>query len=218
MTTVRFTSAFTIVFSILLVFSACAEEKAQAPDNEALPDLAQAPNPEVIALMDEFKIKGVGLGFIENGVLVNTEYYGEQSPGIPINDSTMFNVASSTKAITAEVFLRLAAKGEVSLDEPISGYYVYADIADDPRHKLLTPRIILTHRTGFRNWPYMYDDEKLAFDNDPGRSPKTDSSSSATEEMRPLCSPEWLNCWMRNRGTLLFIATSLRSFILNKMV
>ena len=123
---------------------------------------------EIHKLMEEFKIKGVGVGVITNGVLNETGYYGEQNLGTPISKKTMFNVASTTKAITAEVFLRLAAKGEVSLDEPISDYYVYSDIVDDERHKLLTPRIILTHQTGFRNWPWEYEDGKLAFDHDPG--------------------------------------------------
>ncbi len=152
------------------LFNSCTEKNAKTSLNDSATNLVKKQNPKVIELMEEFKVTGVGLGFIENGKLVNTEYYGEQSPNIPVSDSTMFNVASSTKAITAEVFLRLAAKGEVSLDESISDYYVYADIVDDPRHKLLTPRIILTHRTGFKNWPYEYEDGKLAFENDPGKT------------------------------------------------
>lgn len=128
----------------------------------------QVLNPAVSTLMEEYKVPGMGIGYINNGALVKTEYYGEQSPNIPVSDSTMFNVASVTKSITAEVFLRLAAKGEVSLDEPISDYYVHADIVDDPRHRMLTPRVILSHRTGFRNWPHEYEDGRLAFINNPG--------------------------------------------------
>lgn len=157
-----------LIFPFLLLFNSCAEKSEDKSHNVSAMDLTKEPNPEVLSLMEDYKIKGVGIGFIENGVLIDTEYYGEQSPNVPVTDSTMFNVASTTKAITAELFLRLAAKGEVGLDEPISDYYVYADIVDDPRHKLLTPRIILTHKTGFRNWPYEYQDGKLAFDNDPG--------------------------------------------------
>jgi len=152
----------------MFLLNSCNEKNSSKTIKEVNSNLKKDLNPKVIALMEEFKITGVGLGFIENGILVKTEYYGEQSPNISVSDSTMFNVASTTKAITAEVFLRLVAKGEVSLDEPISDYYVYADIADDPRHKLLTPRIILTHRTGFKNWSYEYENGKLAFENDPG--------------------------------------------------
>ncbi len=162
------TSVSSLVFSFLLLFSSCSEKSEDKSHTSSSADFTKGPNAEVLSLMEEYKIKGVGIGFIQNGVLSDTEYYGEQSPNIPVTDSTMFNVASTTKAVAAEVFLRLAAKGKVSLDEPISNYYVYADIADDPRHKLLTPRIILSHKTGFRNWPWEYEDGKLAFENDPG--------------------------------------------------
>jgi len=149
------------------LFNSCDEKSTTTFKKDESTNLDEKLNPKVIELMEEFKITGAGIGYIENGVLVKTEYYGEQGPNTPVTDSTMFNVASVTKAVTSELFLRLAAKGEVSLDEPISDYYVYADIVNDQRHKLLTPRIILTHRTGFKNWPYEYEDGKLAFENEP---------------------------------------------------
>lgn len=159
-----------LAFYLLLFLTSisCAEKGKTISKDDESSNLKIELNSKVVQLMEEFKIKGAGIGYIENGMLAKTAYYGEQGPNIPVSDTTMFNVASVTKAITSELFLRLSAKGEVSLDEPISNYYVYADIANDPRHKLLTPRIILTHRTGFKNWPYEYEDGKLAFVNDPG--------------------------------------------------
>ena len=161
-----------LIFLGLIFFSlnSCKEKKWTTLSTISKSNLESEQNPKVIEIMNKFKVTGVGLGFIKNGKLEKTAYYGEQSPSIPVSDSTMFNVASSTKVITAEVFLRLAAKGEVGLDESISDYYVYADIVDDPRHRLLTPRIILSHRTGFKNWPYEYEDGKLAFEDTPGNS------------------------------------------------
>lgn len=156
-----------VLIFTLLVYSCKDENPKSAKDDPAMAT-GTTKNPAVVELMKEFNVTGVGIGFIKDGVLTGTEYYGEQGPNVPVTDSTMFNVASVTKAVTSEVFLRLAAKGEVGLDDPISDYYVYADIVNDPRHRLLTPRIILTHRTGFRNWPYEYEDGKLAFVNDPG--------------------------------------------------
>lgn len=156
------------LFAIVLLSVSCSEQINNDSDTTKSSNFGGEQNSDVIQLMEEFKIKGAGIGYIEDGALIKTEYYGEQAPNISVSDTTMFNVASVTKAVTSELFLRLAAKGEVTLDEPISDFYVYADIADDPRHKLLTPRIILTHRTGFKNWPYEYEDGKLAFVDDPG--------------------------------------------------
>jgi len=45
---------------------------------------------------------------------------------------------------------------------------VDADIADDPRHRLLTPRVALTHQTGFPNWRNDGAKKPLAFIADPG--------------------------------------------------
>jgi CubicO group peptidase (beta-lactamase class C family) len=46
-------------------------------------------------------------------------------------------------------------------------WWVDPDIAGDPRRLLLTPRLALTHRTGFPNWRYETGG-KLIFRNDPG--------------------------------------------------
>jgi len=121
----------------------------------------------VEALMNTYDAASVGIGIIRNGELVWTSYYGEESPGKPIGPQSMFNTASTNKAVTAETALSLASRGVIDLDEHISAYYVHPDIADDPRHELLTPRILLTHQAGFMNWPYLYEDEKLAFIDDP---------------------------------------------------
>ena len=56
---------------------------------------------------------------------------------------------SVTKTITAEVIVRLADAGTLSLDEPMSPHWVDPDIKEDSRHNDLTPRLALTHKTGF---------------------------------------------------------------------
>ncbi len=122
----------------------------------------------IITLMDKYNAASVGVGIIKNGKLVWTGYYGEQSAGVPVGSRTMFNTASTNKAVTAETALRLASRGVIDLDEPISDYYIHPDIKNDPRHKLLTPRILLSHQAGFKNWPYLYENEKLAFIDEPG--------------------------------------------------
>jgi CubicO group peptidase (beta-lactamase class C family) len=113
------------------------------------------------------RIAGVGIAVIRGYRLVWTNYYGEQGPGVPANRNTMFNTASLAKSITAWTTLRMVSQGKVSLDEPIAAYYVHPDLVGDPRYRMLTPRIILTHRTGLLNWEYNYKDKKLAFVADP---------------------------------------------------
>lgn len=102
-----------------------------------------------------FNVTGVGVAYIQDGRLAWTAFYGDQIPGgPPANEKTLYNVASLTKPITAEIILRLASIGKISLDKPISPYRTDPDLADNPWTKSLTTRICLTHQTGFPNWRY----------------------------------------------------------------
>ena len=65
---------------------------------------------------------------------------------------TLYNIASLSKPISAEVVLRLASQGRLSLDDPMYLYWTDPDIANDDRRKLLTPRLAMSHQTGFPNW------------------------------------------------------------------
>ncbi len=109
-----------------------------------------------------------GVGIIKDGKLVWTGYYGEQRPGVPASSNTQFDVASITKTVATETILKLVQQGKVDLDESMAPYWVDPDIATDPRHKLLTPRMALTHTTGFLNWRFFSDDLTLRLVNDPG--------------------------------------------------
>lgn len=121
------------------------------------------PNPQLKLLLDqkapqwlkEYDVPSVAVGYIEDGKLAWTAIYGEQSPGVPATDKTLYNIASLTKPISAEIILRLASEGKVSLDEPISAYWLDPDLKGNPWHKLLTPRLCLSHQTGFANWRRM---------------------------------------------------------------
>lgn len=167
----------TLTGAIALGLTACSSTQAEPQLSGEAPQMSpgvvgisDTQNTAILDMMAEHKAATLGIGFIKDGVLVHTKYYGEQSPGVPASKTTMFNTASVSKAITSEVAIRLIERGEIDLDEPVSRYYVHPDLVDDPRHNQLTPRILLTHTTGFLNWPSSYDDGKLAFTRDPGEA------------------------------------------------
>ncbi len=121
----------------------------------------------ITALLSDTRVASVSFARISGGKTVLTEAYGEQSPGVPVTPSTLYNIASLSKPISAEVVLRLASEGKLSLDEPMSKDWTDPDIAADPRAKLLTPRLALDHQTGFPNWR-RETGGRLAFVKDPG--------------------------------------------------
>lgn len=100
-------------------------------------------------------VPSVAVAYIEDRMAAWTAVYGEQSPGVAATGKTLYNMASLTKPVTAETILRLASAGKISLDESMSPFWLDPDIKDDPRSKLLTPRLCLSHQTGFANWRRM---------------------------------------------------------------
>lgn len=116
------------------------------------------------------KVPALGIGYIKDGKVEEITVYGELEKGKPAPINSIFNVASLTKPITAVVALKLIDAGKWDLDDPIHKYWTDPDVADDPRHKVLTTRHILSHQSGFPNWRYQNNDGKLAFEFDPGTS------------------------------------------------
>ena len=120
-------------------------------------------------LMQTHKVPGLAVVALKQGEVVWSGYYGQRSETRPVAPDTLFNVGSMAKTVTTETVLRLVAMGRIDLDEPIADHYMHPDLKDDPRHRLLTPRLILSHQTGLLNWEYAYPDERLAFVADPGQ-------------------------------------------------
>ena len=110
----------------------------------------------------------IAIAYIENGKISWISIHGMRFPGGPPADGkTLYSVASLTKPITAETILRMASAGKLSLDESISPYWIDPDVKDNQWNALLTPRICLSHQTGFPNWRYQSKDV-LGFQWEPG--------------------------------------------------
>jgi CubicO group peptidase (beta-lactamase class C family) len=123
---------------------------------------------QIQQLLKENKIPALGLGIIRDGKLKHVKVFGELRKGQPAPVNTVFNVASLTKPIVALLALKLVSSGKWSLDEPLDKYWIDPDLKDDPRHKKLTTRLVLTHQTGFPNWRWLTKSKKLEFVNEPG--------------------------------------------------
>lgn len=123
---------------------------------------------DVERLLRDNNIPTLGLGVIKEGKLSEIKVYGKLNDKTSAPYNALFNVASLTKPVTAMTVLRLVSLGKWNLDEPLYKYFTDSDIANDPRNKKLTTRMILSHQTGFPNWRWQKNDKKLSFDFDPG--------------------------------------------------
>ncbi|WP_219339795.1 serine hydrolase [Luteimonas salinisoli] len=118
----------------------------------APPPAATALDEAVPGILRRARVPAVAVARIEDGKLAWTRVYGEASPGIDADGRTVFNVASLTKPVFGMLTLQLAANGRIDLDADLSPFWVDPDIAEDPRRHALTPRLALSHQTGFPNW------------------------------------------------------------------
>jgi len=136
--------------------------------------------------VEQPNIAGIGIARIEDGAVIWTGYWGEQSDGVPVTADTAFNTASVAKTIIAETVLRLADQGKLSLDDPIVEHYSHPELGEDPRYATLTPRILLSHQAALKNWPWLYDNNRLAFTADPGKGETSYSGAGIEIVMRYL--------------------------------
>src|SRR4028119_305579 len=71
------------------------------------------------AILAKHRVPSISVAHVERGRIAFAAAYGEQSPGVPATPRTLYNVASLTKPISAEVVLLLASKGRLALVEPM---------------------------------------------------------------------------------------------------
>ena len=132
--------------------------------------------------MNETNVPAVGIGLIENGKLKYIKVFGELKKGTPAPPNTIFQVASLTKPVVEILTLQMVSSGDWNLDEPLANYWIDPDVQNDPRHKKLTTRHVLTHQSGFENWRSMSASKKLEFIADPGT--KVNYSGEGLEYLR----------------------------------
>jgi CubicO group peptidase (beta-lactamase class C family) len=158
------------IFGLLLVLtSSCVFTSNPKQNTSHISVLtASALDRDLESILKKHKINTAGIAIIKNGNVAWQGYFGQQSSEVPASANTLFNVASITKTVTAETVLKLVSQGKISLDESMANYWVDPDLKNDPELSKLTPRMALTHTTGFPNWRFYEIDGKLKFNNKPG--------------------------------------------------
>lgn len=168
--------AFNTTIAAGLTSLACLSGPIALADDMTIPaqspaELRAALDDAVPHMLETHNVPSVAIAYLANGDVQWTANYGERAPGEPAEADTLYNVASITKAIVTEATLRLAADGHVNLDAQMADEFVDPDLANDERARILTPRMALSHRTGFaRNWRDEMEDGKLAISYEPGTS------------------------------------------------
>ncbi len=74
------------------------------------------------------------------------------NPPSAVTPATVFEAASLSKPVFAWLVMQLVDERVIALDRPFAETFDYARIPDKAAYAKLTPRLVLTHRTGLPNW------------------------------------------------------------------
>ena len=120
------------------------------------------------SLMASHAIPSMAIANITDGHLSQLRAFGNlaEDRGAPLD--TIYKAASLTKPVVAMLTLKLVDEDLWSLDTPLSQFHVDPDISDSPFLSELTTRHVLSHRTGFPNWRYQTENNRLSFQFRPG--------------------------------------------------
>ena len=133
--------------AIVLIGLNSVSPAAQAPATrgrfEALASLAEAK-------MREYGVPGVAIGIIENGV-VTTRGLGVTNleDALPINEHTVFPIASISKTFAATAMMRLVEQGKVDLKATVRTYLPDFRVRDEAVSRQVTVWNLLTHSSGW---------------------------------------------------------------------
>lgn len=148
----------------------------------APPAATVVPDGEVRRLMARESVEGLALAVIDRGQVRSVRTWGRRNVdrNLPLTPQTVMYGASLTKTAFAYMLLQLVDEGRLDLDAPLpallprplpaydSRPYDFSDLAGDERWRRLTPRILLTHASGFANFRWVEPDRRLRFHFDPG--------------------------------------------------
>jgi CubicO group peptidase (beta-lactamase class C family) len=133
--------------------------------------------------MLETGARGLAIATINNGKVTSVKAFGDRNEdNAALTPDTVMYGASLTKAVVGYLTVQLAAEGKFNLDRPIATmlaeplpsygnlrpYGNWGDLAADERWRVITPRMILTHSTGFANFAFLEPDRRLKIHFDPG--------------------------------------------------
>lgn len=169
-----------IIFALGSFCLRIASAAAEIPSGPAI-------DGEARSILAKTHANGLALAVIDHGAVEYVHAYGlRNARGEPLTTDTVMYGASLTKTVFAYTVLQLVDQGRLQLDRPIAEdldrplpaygpdpqfpdkYGPYADLAGDPRWKLITPRMCLDHSTGFSNFWFFEPDRKLRIHFEPG--------------------------------------------------
>ncbi|MFC3200114.1 serine hydrolase [Parapedobacter deserti] len=126
------------------IFLCSAQSAAQKPD------LPSGLDDYVERVLREFQVPGIALAIVKDGKVILAKGYGvkRMDRPDPVDENTLFNIASNSKAFTATALAMLVEEGKLKWEDPVTKYLPYLKFSDDYVTAHLTVRDLLVHHSG----------------------------------------------------------------------
>lgn len=104
--------------------------------------------------MARWQIPGAAIAIVKDGQILISKGYGmtDLENGHPVNDETLFMIASNSKAFTGTSLALLQDEGKLHLDDHVTDYLPWLDLYDDCATDMVTIKDMVTHRIGLQTF------------------------------------------------------------------
>jgi CubicO group peptidase (beta-lactamase class C family) len=143
---------YTTILLVVVVFAGCNRDGPLLINTPATVTSIELDKAAPL-LMKKNDVTGLSVVVIDNGKISISKSYGfsDYASKKRVDEHTVYRAASLGKPIFAYIVLSLARKGIITLDEPLFQYFNEEVVRGDPRSRIITARMVLTHTTGLPN-------------------------------------------------------------------
>lgn len=151
------------IFLCFITFVAFGQKKKKTTPIAVVDTLSEL-NSFVNNMMGEWKVPGAALCIVKDGKLYYTKGFGVKDIKIkaPVTANTLFGIASCSKSFTSACFSILADEGKLDWNKPIKEYMPDFQLYDEYATRNMTPRDIVSHRSGLPRHDYVWVSSDLS--------------------------------------------------------
>lgn len=130
-------------FAFLVLFLCSAFVQGQVLSNPQIDSLVEK-------TMQTFDVPGMAVAVLKDGKIYHKKAYGVRSikTKAPVNENTLFGVASNTKAFTTAALGQLIDQGKLTWDTKVTDVIPEFQLSDPFVTREFTVRDLVTHRSG----------------------------------------------------------------------
>ena len=140
----RHSFRFSLLF--LLLFIIPLSTPAQTTVAERLREI----DDYAVKIMKDWRVPGFAMAIVKDDAVIFAKGYGVRKMGeaTPVDERTLFAIASNTKAFTAAALATLVDEGKIKWDDPVTKYLPGFQLYDPYVTRELTLLDLISHRSG----------------------------------------------------------------------